>query len=394
MQKFAGCIVVASLALTGCPPPLPPATAPTPAPAPTVPAPQDSSLLPDLGYTVSAPQLVSRPGRVRVRPLARSALSVAWADRSTYLVVRGWGGRLASPRRRRSASLPRRHIIHSAFSPGRRFLAVTDQRRRLLVLSVPDARVIVDLPRAEAPKWIGDTVVAFRRGCTAMRLDVTSRAAPPVTIGSIPSPCRDVVRVSDDYATWTIADRGELRRGRWLVHTALRVADLRTGTVKTLRAAPFMAPRIAPRGDRLCWLEENFDLYCSDTRGATEKIWSNVRRPIQFDDTGRRLLFAVGERRDPTSELFVVNFRERAIVRLPRAGREWWVFLAGGARVAGHGGDSSGLVYDLAANWSAEIGDPKSEWEGMWPLPGDPNRLAVGRERRGSRDLFWVTIRD
>jgi hypothetical protein len=204
------------------------------------------------------------------------------------------------------------------------------------------------------------------------------------------------VHASADYARWVIAEPGTLRRGVLSTYRSLRRVDLGGGAAEVLFTGSddeaVMAPRVAPDGARVCWLDPAFALQCRHPDGTIEQIAAEAITPIEFDAQGRRLLFATGDR--DRGRIAVVDFEARRIVDLPRAGRQWFAFLPGGERIAGHGGASSALLYDLVGGWSADIGDAGAEWEGLWTFPGDPARLVLGRERGGSRDLYVATIPD
>ena len=91
--------------------------------------------------------------------------------------------------------------------------------------------------------------------------------------------------------------------------------------------------------------------------------------------------------------VFVADFKRGKIIELLQGKREWWDFLPGGRRVVGQGGGSSAVVFDLDQGWKLEIGGgPATEWEGLATIPGDPNRIILGRERGATRDLYLVEL--
>jgi len=325
--------------------------------------------------------------------LGRWTLSVRVApDGETLLQLRGRGGILRTLARKRGARLPRKHFTTASFSPGSEYLAVVDEKRRITILSVPRGKVLARIRKASSPRWISSDTIAFRRGCSGMKLQIGSR---PIPIGAVEAPCEHVIHTSANYETWIIADPGRYRRGVYQTFTRLRRVDLTTGRVAIVAwgtdEAHFLLPIVSPDGERICYARSNFDLYCLNQDGE-ELIWRNARRPIAFDESGMRLLLASGKPTSPSSKIAIVDFVRRTLTVVPRAGREWWRFLPGGLRIGGHGGSSGAMVYDLARGWSAPIGDAKSEWEGLWPVPGDPTRLVVGRERGGTRDVYLVVL--
>jgi hypothetical protein len=156
--------------------------------------------------------------------------------------------------------------------------------------------------------------------------------------------------------------------------------------------AYFMLPKASPSGDRQCFADTYFQLVCHDPKGF-DQVWpANADGPIKFDSEGLRLMFTARRMKRGTSKNVVANFETRTLTLLPTAGKEWWEFLPGGRRIAGHGGEAGAVLYDLKSNTRHQIGDKKSEWEGMWVFPNRDDRVIIGRERRGTRDLYLVEL--
>jgi hypothetical protein len=383
--------LVCVLLVAGCS-----ATAPPPAPR-AEPAPvmessdagtalwlDDSTML-----RVEAPARERRDDAVRIRKLAASALGAEAApDGRTLFLIRGRGGTLVSgPRQVRIRT---GHVIAARFSADSRYLALAQEGDRISVVSVADGKVVARLRDAEEPRWVTGDVLSFRRNCGPMTLRVgeTARAAGT-------APCGRVVHADPDYRVWYVAEPGRLRDGSIPTYTRLARVELSSGDAEVLvEVAPdrsFSAPRVAPSGNRWCYVDADDALWCA--LGAEPvQLWPRgVQRPVQFSDSGDQLLFAVaGE--EANADLYVVEFDDGVIYRVPHRDRQRWRFLPGGYRLVGHGGHDRILVYDLVDRWWAEIGFGRDEWEGMWTVPGDPRRFIVGHERRANRDLYSVEL--
>jgi hypothetical protein len=348
------------------------------------------------GFDTREPELADRPGAVALSLLARGGLGAELSpDGETILVIRGRGGLLMSAagggKKRR---LPRRRFVHSRFAPDGAHVALMDDRKRVTVVDTATGKKVAEIERAERPRWIDAATIAFKRGCTSFRYALAG--GQPQPIGSAPKPCGKVVRSSADGTRWWIARRGRYRRGVLQTYKGLTVHSLadrrRTVVLSGTDDAHFMMPEVSADGGRVCYVDALFDLFCKTGQNTPERIWHNARRPIRLHDSGRWLLFAVGKHTSPDSKIGVVDFETRTITLVPRAGRQWWRFLAGGQRIAGDGGSSSAMVYDLDAGWKSSVGDARSEWEGLYPAPDRSDRFVVGRERGGTRDLYLVTI--
>jgi hypothetical protein len=387
-RRWQLALAAGAILLAACPPPPPPPPPPRrvhrPPPPPPAAGPGE--------WVRSAPALRDRAGAVQVSLLGRGLLSFAVGAGDAQVWLRGWGGsvRLTGGQR---FELPRRHYVWTEFSPGGRYLGVTDEQHRLEILGLPGGRPVARAQGATDPHWLPGDTIAFRRGCEAWRLAPDGR---PQRIGSAPPPCGEMLWSDADYRFWVLGEPGPIRRGVFPTYRSLRRIDLVNGRSEVLFSGSddeaVMAPRVAPGADRICWLDPGFALQCRQGSGAIEQLATEATRPLEFDDRGERLLYATGDRAG--GRIVVVEFASRRIVELPRAGREWWTFLPGGQRLAGHGGASSGLVYDLAGGWRADVGDPGAEWEGLWTFPDDASRLVIGRERGGTRDLYLAAIAD
>lgn len=338
---------------------------------------------------VEEPALEHRDGAARARRLAAGALGAEAApDGRTVFLVRGRGGTLLSGSRQ--VRIRAGHVVASAFSPDSTFLALAQERDRMTVVSVPDGKVVAQLRDAKDPRWVAADVLSFRRGCAPMTLRIGETARKAGT-----APCGRLVRADPDYRVWHVAEPGRLRDGSIPTYTRLARVDLSTGAEEVLveveAERSFSAPRVAPSGDRWCYVDADDALRCKLDDEVLQLWPAGVQRPVEFSDSGRSLLFAVaGE--GANSDLYVVDFDASVIYRLPRRGRQRWSFLPGGYRVVGHGGHDRILVYDLAGQWSAEIGFGRTEWEGLWTVPGDPRRFIVGHEHGASRDLYTVEL--
>lgn len=369
-----------------------PAPAPRPDPAPAI-VPTDAGTalwLDDSTIVrVEEPSLERRDDTVRVRKLAGSALGAEAApDGRTVFLIRGRGGTLLSGSGQ--VRVAAGHVIAAAFSPDSRYLALSQERERMSIVSVPDGKVVARLRDAEEPRWVAGEVLSFRRGCAPMtlRLGETARAAGT-------APCGRVVHADPDYRVWYVAEPGRLRDGSIPTYTRLARVDLASGDAEALveveAGRSFSAPRVSPAGDRWCYVDADDALWCS-LGGAPVQLWpGGVERPVLFSDSGRQLLFAVAGD-GANAALYVVDFDDAVIYRLPRRDRQRWHFLPGGYRLVGHGGHDRILVYDLDERWWAEIGFGRDEWEGLWTVPGDPRRFLVGHERRANRDLYAVEL--
>jgi len=338
-------------------------------------------------------RLVPRARGIHLRLLGRSTLRVNVAQNGHTLVqLRGYGGLVRTLRRRHGGRLPHHHFVSSHFSPDARHVVLTDERRTLRVFSVPRAHLVMTIHNAVRPRWLDANAVGFQRGCRVMRVRLggTARA-----MGAIKPPCKNVLHTSEDLRRWFVADPTPRHHGVLDEYARVRMIDVTSGSdivlVDSNASGGILLPRVSPDGRRVCFARTNFHLYCTRA-GKTELVWDRVYRPLRFDDSGDKLLFANRPKSSARSRIVVVDFASRSATITPRAAREWWQFMPGGTRIVGHGGPSSAIVYDLQNNWQADVGAPDSEWEGVWMVPGDARRFAIGRERRGSRDVYLVNL--
>jgi hypothetical protein len=389
-------LAAAAVSITACGPPEGPA-APTHQTTEMVatPSPEPPPVARAAGpFKAVAIALRDRPDAVAVTKLASGGIAARFGNAGAMLIVRGRGGTLLMPGAR-ARKLPARHFVRSRFSPDDAHLAVVDEKKKLTVVRTADARVIAEVSNADRPRWIGADRLVARRGCTALEIDLKGRQTPR---GRVPGPCDDVLESSRDQTTWVVADRGRYRRGSQYTYRRLDRVVLATGATEGVFVGTddthVMSPAVSPDLGRVCWLDNQLEVYCRLGDAKPERIWGQAELPLAFSADGRRLLFAEGKHTDPSSRVGVVDFEARTISFVPRAGRQWWLFLPGGRRIAGHGGSSSAAVYDLEAGWRADVGDTRSEWEGLWPTPTGDARFAVGRERGGTRDIYTVTINE
>ncbi len=49
-------------------------------------------------------------------------------------------------------------------------------------------------------------------------------------------------------------------------------------------------------------------------------------------------------------------------------------------------------MYDVAADRAFVVGKAGEEWEGLGLVSGSAARFIAGKERGGTRDLFWVDL--
>ena len=388
-------LALGAATLTACPPAppaRPPLLPPPPPPAEPKPAPLPAPKLPS--FRVIDTPLATLPTPVTYRLLGRYTLAAVVApDGDTVLYLRGRNAEIRSLSKPGKVGLAKHHYVSARFSPDGGYVAMTDERRTVTIFAARTGRLLKRLRDASDPQWVSADTLGFRRGCQAHSFTVGSI---PRTMGVAPGPCVDVIHIDPSYRTWFIAARGRYRRGALTTYTRLRRSEL-GGANSPLFAGTdddhMLMPRVSPLGDRTCFTRADFDLYCRGADGNEELIFRNVRRPLRFDESGDRLLFAVGKPRSNDSKIIVADFVTRTLTSLPRAGRDWWLFLPGSDRIVGHGGSSSAIVYDLAAGWQADIGK-RGEWEGAWIVPGDASRVILGRERGGSRDVFLATLPD
>jgi hypothetical protein len=64
----------------------------------------------------------------------------------------------------------------------------------------------------------------------------------------------------------------------------------------------------------------------------------------------------------------------------------------GSKRLISWRGDSSALLLDVEAGWSAPLGAASQEVSGVIPLGRDGSRALVGVERKGTRDMWLVEV--
>lgn len=388
-------LALAALACAACGPPGAPATSArdttqmvaTPAPEPP-PAPRDPG-----PYRARDVALRDRPDAVRVDKLVSGGLAARFGHGDAVLVIRGRGGTFVAPKG--GGKLPARHFVRSRFSPDDQHLALVDEKKKLLIVAVPSGRRVTEVSNADRPRWIAADRLVARRGCTAIEIDLRGRETPR---GRVPGRCDDVLESSRDQTAWVVAERGRYTRGSLYTYRSIDRVELATGRTESVFLGTddthVMSPAVSPDLRRVCWLDAQLALTCRLGDADPERIWGTAELPLTFSPDGTKLLFAEGTHRAASSRVGIVDFAARTISFVPRAGRQWWLFLPGGTRIAGHGGRSSAAVYDLAAGWRADVGDSRSEWEGLWPTPTGDDRFAVGRERGGTRDLYLVTIED
>lgn len=336
--------------------------------------------------------LSDRPEAVRVEKLVGGGLAARFGYGDAILVLRGRGGTLVLPGGK-GGKLPARHFVRSRFSPDDRHIVVVDEKKKLSIFATPNLRHVSQIANADRPRWIAADRLVVRRGCIAIEIDLYGRERPR---GRVPGPCDDIVGSNPDETSWLVAEHGRHSRGSRRTYRRIDRVELATGNAESVFIGTddthVMSPVASPDLRRVCWLDAQLALYCRLDDGEPERIWPEAESPLAFSDDGRKLLFAEGQHTARDSRVGIVDFEARTIGFVPRAGRQWWLFLPGGRRIAGHGGRSSAAVYDLAAGWRADVGNTRSEWEGLWPTPADDGRFAVGRERGGSRDLYIVTI--
>lgn len=381
----AAIAALAATGLAGCPAPAPAPAPPATAPAAPAPAPART------GFRVLHPTLRDRPDAVHLELIARGGSSARFApDGETMLILHGRGGKLVTGAH--SRSLPHRPIVTASFSPDGRYLALLEEGHRLRVVATDAAANVSLVGGAARPRWTNAGELTYLRGCDVMRL---RPGMPPRVLFHAPQPCGDFAGASRDGRHMWLALRGHGRRNAMQTYRSLKAIDLTRGRAYEILSAtadaPFMAPVAAGSGDRVCWIDASFALYCR-SGARTERVAANASGPLQLDPTGRWLLYTIGDRHRPDAQIGVVDFRRREIRILPARGREWWTMIDGGRRIGGHGGHSSAIFYDLANGWRTDLGDPGSEWEGMWADPAQPTRFALGRERRGTRDLYLATV--
>jgi hypothetical protein len=226
-------------------------------------------------------------------------------------------------------------------------------------------------------------------------LDVAANAKPR----RVGKACGTLLHTSSDFATWIVAVPGRFRMGVLQTYETAKRVELASRRESILIQgggdSVFLEPRVSPSGDRLCFLQADFGLYCSSLAGKAnaQRVWpSEVLRNPSFDETGQRLLFGVGRSEHSARDVFVADFTTGSVRKLVRATHEWWTFLPGGERIVGHGGDEKLTVYDIAKNLRIELGRAREEWEGITLVPGNSRRFLIGRERGGGRDLWQVEL--
>jgi len=337
---------------------------------------------------------VSRPSLLAVGAVGASVA----ADGTTLFIVHsGRGARLVSERHRVGVPIKVGYVTSSAWSPGYQHLAVATERGAITVVSVPDGKVVATATGGVDPHFISPTLLTYRSGCHAWRLDLTTGKS----FAHGKKACGRVLHVDKAGEHWLVATRGRYRFGVYLTYREIRQVALKTGrervVLKGTDENPFVVPVAAPDGKRICFLRRDpaFGVYCAQVPSGriTEVFPRDGLRPLTFDDSGQRLLFTVGDNDHALRTVYVMDFKRGKRIELLEAKREWWRFLPGGNRIVGHGGGNSALVFDLQGRWKLEIGGgPATEWEGMTTIPGNPNEVILGRERGATRDLYRIRL--
>jgi hypothetical protein len=337
----------------------------------------------------------AHPSGAKMTLFERGALGASFApDRSRVLVVPGGrGARLKILPSGPVVKLEAGHVQRASFSPDSKFVALEIEDGNFRVFSA-DGKLVAE-HRGRDARFVAPGRLGFRTGCEGFALDVAS-GGKPRRVGKA---CGTLLHSSADFASWIIAEPGRFRMGVLQTYERAKRIEFSANRESILIQgggdAVFLEPVVSPSGDRLCFLQSDFGLYCSTLSGKADaqRVWpSSVLRGPSFDDGGRRLVFGVGRNEHSPRDVHVADFQTQSVKKVVHATHEWWTFLPGGERLVGHGGDEKLTVYDLSKSLKIELGHAREEWEGLSPVPGDASRFVIGRERGGSRDLWLVEL--
>lgn len=365
----------------------PPSAGPPPEPAPPPPLPLT---------LVEGGELRTHPSGARMTLFERSALGARFSpDLAHVLIVPGGrGARLRRLRDKRTLTLDAGYVTRGEFSADSRFLLLESEDGKLRVYETAGGQLSAE-QRGQQARFLTPERVGFRIRCDAFTLELGAGKRPR----RVGKQCGSLLHTNEGYDTWIVAEPSRFRLGVLQAYETAKRVHLPSGRSSVIVQgggdAVFLEPRVSPTGDRLCFLQADFGLYCSDlgANAAPQRVWpSNVLRDPSFDASGRRLLFGVGRNEHSPRDVYVADFASGHVRKLVHATHEWWTFLPGGERIVGHGGDEKLTVYDLAKNLKIELGNAREEWEGLSLVPGDATRFLIGRERGGGRDLWQVQL--
>lgn len=328
-----------------------------------------------------------------VTPFLREAWGAALAPGSDRTVVFGFGrGWVAGDDGKRRPAA-RQNLYAAAFSPDGALAALVGADDFLVVDAGTGRRVrafAIDprsagSPETRAVRFLSAGELAFFDGCRLRRARVDGgevRAVGPELCGR--------PHASDDGRRWLVWDQSE--NGAVTVH----VVDADTGAADTvlggLGSPGLSAFAAAPDAGAFCFSRhrDRSALTCRVLGGAETVVWEGVTDGRAAFLGPRRLVFGAGPLRSERP-LVVVDLEAgtRQVVGTLGAGEEW-VDALSPERVLASGGDRV-LLFDLAAGTLLHIALGAGEWEGLVSRPG-AERFLIGRERRATRDLYWVAI--
>lgn len=404
MMRRAGMFAALALAVA-CARPAPPTPSAAPpsatasaAPAATVAAsaPPAADAAPQPLVMVDEPLSLGQPERAKTSLFVRGYIGAGLSPdgRFAVLVPSGRGATLRKLGSGKEHALKAGLVERSAFSTDSAFVALDDEGGSIHVFETATGR-FVQSNRGDHPKFIDGKWLGLRRGCEGFVVDVT-RAATPQRLGKA---CGKVIHTSADFRTWVVAEPANFRLGVLQAYERVHEVNLSGGAKRTVvqgsATAAIFEPTVSPDGRWLCFLQADFSLSCSTLRGpvSAETLHDgNVLRNPVFDDAGKQLLFGVGKSEHAPRDVFVADLDGRRVRRLLSAEHEWWDFLPGGQRIVGHGGKTQLTIYDIPSGRRIVLGARGEEWEGVFLLPGRADRFLAGRERGGTRDLFWVDL--
>lgn len=325
----------------------------------------------------------------------RGAWGAALAPGADRAVVfgfgRGWVAGDDGARRRRAAG---QDLYAASFSPdgaraalvGAKAFLVIDATTGKTLRTLPIDERSDGSPEMRAARFLAGGELVYFDGCRLRRVAVDGGAAEalgPELCGR-PYPSGDGLR-------WLVWNQGE--SGAVIVH-AIDAGSGEAETVLGGRGDPpgLSAFAAAPDGRAFCFSRraDRSELTCRVLGGAETVIWEGVTDGRPVFAGARRVVFGAGALRSERP-LVVVDLEAgtRQEVGTLGAGEEWLdaaspeqILASGSARV---------LLFDLAAGRRVLIDLGAGEWEGLALRPG-ADRFLIGRERRATRDLYWVAI--
>jgi hypothetical protein len=152
---------------------------------------------------------------------------------------------------------------------------------------------------------------------------------------------------------------------------------------------------LSPSGRHLCYSrhKDGSELTCRDTRrGEDLMIWQGPTDTRAAFTSNGKLAFGAGALRSER-DIILADLDALELRNLGQLGaKEKWLDPVGKTGFAASGGQQL-LIFDVQRGRRTAIQLDAGEWEGFAEIPGRDHEYIVGKERKGTRDLFRVRVR-